>query len=199
MFALLASAAPAGAAEYTVQTCAGQAAATGGWALFASGPNTALSENCATSGGSMTAVLDGNVARRPANAGWQVYAPANTTIAGATLYRKLAVAGHRLRVRRARHDARRGQLPDVRELHRPGRLQATEIARSSFAWRSPRADVNRLQVYVQCAIAALPERSPAARRPRCAITRADIALTDNAVPTDHRRARRARCSAPARR
>ena len=34
----LAFAAPAGAAEYTVVTCNGQAAANGGWALYASGP-----------------------------------------------------------------------------------------------------------------------------------------------------------------
>ena len=72
VFALLAGAAPAGAAEYTVVTCNGQAAATGGWTLFASGPNTALSENCAASGGSMAAVLAGNQAPAASNAGWQV-------------------------------------------------------------------------------------------------------------------------------
>jgi len=59
-FALLALAPGAGAAEYAVVTCNGQAAATGGWALFASGPRTALVENCAASGGSMAAVLGGN-------------------------------------------------------------------------------------------------------------------------------------------
>ena len=73
-FALLVGAAPAGAAEYGVLTCNGQSAATGGWTLFASGPNTALSENCAASGGSMAAVLAGNQAPAASNAGWQVYA-----------------------------------------------------------------------------------------------------------------------------
>ena len=68
LFALLAFAPGAGAAEYTVVTCNGQAAATGGWALFASGPNTALSENCAASGGSMAAELRGNQSPAASNA-----------------------------------------------------------------------------------------------------------------------------------
>ena len=93
LLALVACAAPAGAAQYTVVTCNGQAAATSGWSLFASGPNTALSENCAASGGSMAAVLAGNQAPAASNAGWQVFAPANTTVAGATIYRKVGVAG----------------------------------------------------------------------------------------------------------
>ena len=41
----------------------------------------------------MAAVLAGNPAPAASNAGWQVYAPANTTVAGATLYRKVGVAG----------------------------------------------------------------------------------------------------------
>ena len=69
LFAVLAGAVPAGAAQYTVVTCNGQAAATSGWSLFASGPNTALSENCAASGGSMAAVLAGNQAPVASNAG----------------------------------------------------------------------------------------------------------------------------------
>src|ERR1700750_3367727 len=93
LLACLALAAPAGAAEYTVATLKGQAAASGGWSLFASGANTALSENCGASGGVMAAVLRGNQAPAASNAGWQVYAPANTNVAGATLYRKLAIAG----------------------------------------------------------------------------------------------------------
>ena len=69
LFALLALAAPAGAAEYSVQTCAGQAAAAGGWGLFASGPDTALSENCAASGGSRAAVLGATQSPAASNAG----------------------------------------------------------------------------------------------------------------------------------
>jgi hypothetical protein len=87
------SAAPAAGAEYTVVTCNGQSAATGGWTLFASGPNTALSEACGVSGGSMAAALAGNGAPAASNAGWQVSAPANTTVVGATLDRKVGVAG----------------------------------------------------------------------------------------------------------
>src|SRR3954452_7015494 len=73
LFVLVAvvGAAPAGAGQYTVVTCDGQAAATGGWTLFASGPNTALSENCAARGGSMAAVLAGDQAPAASNAGWQ--------------------------------------------------------------------------------------------------------------------------------
>ena len=61
-----------------------------------------------------------------------------------------------------------------------------EIARGSFAWRSARADVNRIQVYVQCdpACQKLSGGEAAAVR----VTRADIALTDNARADRHRRA-----------
>ena len=69
LLALVACAAPAGAAQYTAVTCNGQAAATGGWSLFASGPNTALSENCAASGGSMAAVLGATQSPAASNAG----------------------------------------------------------------------------------------------------------------------------------
>jgi hypothetical protein len=92
VLAALAFASSAAAAEYAVVACNGQAAATGGWTLFASGPHTALSESCA-SGGTMTAILRGNQSPVAGNAGWQVSAPANTAIAGATLYRKVGVAG----------------------------------------------------------------------------------------------------------
>jgi hypothetical protein len=148
-FALVVSAAPAGAAEYGVVTCNGQSAATGGWTLFASGPNTALSENCAANGGSMAAVLAGNQAPAASNAGWQVYAPANTAIAGATLYRKVGVAGTGYGY------VARGLTPAAANYQvfencsGPAGCKQ-EIARGSFAWRSARADVNRLQVYVQC-------------------------------------------------
>ena len=179
LIALCALAAPAGAAEYSVQTCSGQAAATGGWGLFASGPKTALSENCAASGGSMTAVLAGNQSPAASNAGWQVYAPANTKIAGATLYRKLAVAGTGYGY------VARGITPAAANYQvfencaGPGGCKQ-EIARGSFAWRSARADVNRIQVYVQCdpACQKLSGGEAAAVR----VTRADIALTDNAAP-----------------
>jgi hypothetical protein len=180
LFALLAFAAPAGAAEYAVVTCNGQAAATGGWALFASGPNTALSENCAASGGSMAAVLGGNQAPAASNAGWQVYAPANTTVAGATLYRKVAVAGTGYGY------VARGITPAAANYQvfencaGPAGCKQ-EIARSSFAWRSARADVNRIQVYVQCVPTCQKLSGGEAAAVR--LSRADIALTDNSAPT----------------
>ncbi|HEX5900223.1 MAG TPA: hypothetical protein VFY32_12545 [Solirubrobacteraceae bacterium] len=180
VFAALAFAAPAGAAEYTVVTCNGQAAANGGWTLYASGPNSALSENCAASGGSMAAVLAGNQAPAASVAMWQVYAPANTTVAGATLTRKVAVAGT------GYHYVARGVTPAAANYQvfencsGPGGCKQ-EIARGSFAWRSARADVNRIQVYVQCVepCQKLAGGEAAALR----LSRADIALTDNAVPT----------------
>jgi hypothetical protein len=182
LFAVLAGAAPAGAgaAEYTVVTCNGQSAATGGWTLFASGPNTALSENCAASSGSMAAVLAGNQAPAASNAGWQVGAPANTTIAGATLYRKVGVAGTGYGY------VARGLTPAAANYQvfencaGPAGCKQ-EIARTSFAWRSARADVNRLQAYVQCVPACQKLSGGEAAAVR--VSRADIALTDNAAPT----------------
>ena len=179
VFAALGFAAPAGAAEYTVVTCDGQAAANGGWALYAAGPNTALSENCAASGGSMAAVLAGSQAPAAAIAVWQVHAPANTTVAGATLTRKVAVAGTGYRY------VARGVTPAAANYQvfencaGPGGCKQ-EIARGSFAWRSARADVNRLQVYVQC---VEPCEKLAGNAASVRLSRADIALTDNAAPT----------------
>jgi hypothetical protein len=93
LFAILVFASAAHGAEYAVTTCNGQAAATGGWSLFATGPNATRSENCASSGGTMTAALKGAASAPAGTAGWHVFAPANTVIAGATFYRKVAVAG----------------------------------------------------------------------------------------------------------
>jgi len=179
LLGLAVCAGPAGAAEYTVVTCNGQAAGNGGWALFASGPNTALSENCAAPGGAMAASLAGNQAPVASNAGWQVYAPANTTVAGATLYRKVAVAGTGYGY------VARGVTPAAANYQvfencaGPAGCKE-EIARGSFAWRSARADVNRLQVYVQCAPDCQMLTGTAAS---VRLSRADIALTDNLAPT----------------
>jgi len=56
-----------------------------------------------------------------------------------------------------------------------------EIARTSFAWRSPRADVNRLQAYVQCVMPCQKLGSGEAASVR--LSRVDIALSDTKVPT----------------
>ena len=177
----LAGAAPAGAGQYTVVTCNGQAAATGGWTLFASGPNTALSENCAARGGSMAAVLAGNQAPAASNAGWQVYAPANTTFAGATIYRKLGVAGTSYGY------VARGITPaaanyQVFETCSGPADCKQEIARASVAWISARADVNRVQVYVQCPSTAC-QKLNGGEAAAVRISRADLVLNDNAAPT----------------
>jgi hypothetical protein len=181
-FALLALAPGAGAAEYTVITCNGQPASSGGWAGFIGGTHPAKvgPENCASASGSMPAVLVGTSSPPAGNAGWQVYAPANTTIAGATLYRTVAVAGTGYGY------VARGVTPAAANYQVFENCSGPtgckqEIARTSFAWRSARADVNRLQAYVQCvpACQALSGGEAAAVR----VSRADIALTDNAVPT----------------
>ena len=169
----------AAAAEYTVVACNAQAAATGGLTLFASGPHTALSESCA-SGGTMTAILRGNPSPVAGNAGWQVSAPANTAIAGATLYRKVGVAGTGYGyVARALAPAAANNA--VFESCSGPTACKQEVARTSFAWRAARADLNRLQAYVQCAAPcqALSASEAAAVR----VSRVDLALSDAKAPT----------------
>ena len=162
-------------------TCNGQSATSGGWTLFTSGTNPALSpENCVASNGSMAAVLAGNQAPVASNAGWRVGAPANTTFAGATLYRRVGVAGTGYGY------VARGLTPATANYQvfencaGPSGCKQ-EMARTSFAWRSPRADVNRLQAYVQCVAPCQKLNGGEAAAVR--ISRADLALNDNAVPT----------------
>ena len=179
VLAALAFSSSAAAAEYTVVACNGQAAATGGWTLFASGPHTALSESCA-SGGTMTAILRGNQSPVASNAGWQVSAPSNTAIAGATLYRKVGVAGTGYGyVARALAPAAANNA--VFESCSGPSACKQEVARTSFAWRAARADLNRLQAYVQCAAPcqALSASEAAAVR----VSRVDLALNDVKAPT----------------
>ena len=182
LLGVLAGAAPAGAAEYTVVTCSGQPASAGGWAGFIGGthPSKVGPENCASANGSMPAVLVGTSSPPAGNAGWQVGAPANTTIAGATLYRKVGVAGTGYGY------VARGLTPAAANYQVFENCSGPtgckqEIARTSFAWRSPRPDVNRLQVYVQCVPTCQNLSGGEAAAVR--VSRADIALTDNAVPT----------------
>ncbi|HMI71103.1 MAG TPA: carboxypeptidase-like regulatory domain-containing protein [Solirubrobacteraceae bacterium] len=176
--AVLAFASSAAAAEYTVVACNGQAAATGGWTLFASGPQAALSESCA-SGGAMTAILRGNQSPVAGNAGWQVSAPANTAIAGATLYRKVGVAGTGYGyVARALAPAAANNAV-LESCSGPSGCKQ-EVARTSFAWRAARADLHRLQAYVQCVAPcqALSASEAAAVR----VSRVDLALSDTEAP-----------------
>jgi hypothetical protein len=177
--AVLAFASSATAAEYTVVACDGQAAATGGWTLFASGPQAALSESCA-SGGAMTAILRGNQSPVAGNAGWQVSAPANTAIAGATLYRKVGVAGTGYGyVARALAPAAANNAV-LESCSGPSGCKQ-EVARTSFGWRAARADLHRLQAYVQCVAPcqALSASEAAAVR----VSRVDLALSDTKAPT----------------
>jgi hypothetical protein len=178
--ATLAFAASAFGAEYNVTTCNGQAAATGGWSYFASGPHTAVSENCATAGGTMTAVLKGASSPPAANVGWQVFAPANTAIAGATFYRKVAVAGTGYGlVERGVTPAGASTYPVIESCSGPSGC-APAIKRAAIAWRSPRTDVNRLQAYVQCVPTCQDLSGNAAS---VSISRVDIALADTNAPT----------------
>jgi hypothetical protein len=180
LLAVLAFASAAHAAEYTVTTCNGQAAANGGWSYFASGPNTSVSENCGASGGTMTAVLKGATSPPAANVGWQVFAPANTVIAGATFYRKVAVAGSGYGfVERGVTPGAASTYPPIESCSGPNGCAAI-IKRTSFAWRSPRTDVNRLQAYVQCVPTCQNLSGNAAS---VAISRVDIALSDTKAPT----------------
>ena len=183
LVALLATAAPAGAAQYTVVTCNGQPASSGGWAGFIGGTHPARvgPENCASAAGSMPAVLVGTTSPQAGNAGWQVYAPANTTIAGATVYRKLGVAGTSYGY------VARGITPaaanyQVFETCSGPAACKQEIARASVAWTSARADVNRIQVYVQCPSTAC-QKLNGGEAAAVRISRADLVLNDNAAPT----------------
>jgi hypothetical protein len=175
----LAVASAAHGAEYTVSTCNGQAAASGGWSLFASGPNATQSESCASKG-TMTAVLKGASSAPAGNAGWQVFAPANTVIAGATFYRKVAINGTGYGfVERGVTPGAASTYPTIESCMGPKGCAAV-IKRGSFAWRSPRGDVNRLQAYVQCVPDCQNVSGNAASE---AISRVDIALSDTNAPT----------------
>jgi hypothetical protein len=166
-------------AEYGVTTCSGQAAASGGWSLFAAGPNATQSESCASKG-TMTAVLKGASSAPAGNAGWQVFAPANTVIAGATFYRKVAINGTGYGfVERGVTPGAASTYPTIESCMGPKGC-AKVIKRTSFAWRSPRGDVNRLQAYVQCVPDCQNVSGNAASE---AISRVDIALSDTSAPT----------------
>jgi hypothetical protein len=180
VFAVLAFATGASAAEYTVTACSGQAAGTAGWTLFATSPQSAVSENCAVSGGTMTAILRGSQSPAAGNAGWQVSAPANTAIAGATLYRKVGVAGTGYGYV-ARGQAVAAGVNDAFESCSGPSGCKQAIGRASFAWRAKRADITRLQAYVQCvgACQKLSVSEAAALR----ISRVDLALSDTTAPT----------------
>jgi hypothetical protein len=180
LLAVLTVASSARGAEYTVVACSGQPAATGGWTLFASGPQAALSESCATSGGAMTAILRGNQSPVAGNAGWQVAAPANTAIAGATLYRNVGIAGTGYGYV-ARALAPVAANNEVFENCSGPTACKQEIARTSFAWRAKRTDLNRLQAYVQCVAPCQALSGSEAASVR--LSRVDLALSDTKAPT----------------
>ena len=124
----------------------------------------------------MTAVLKGVNSPPAANAGWQVFAPANTVIAGATFYRKVAFAGTGYGfVERGVTPGAASTYPTIESCSGPNGCAAV-MKRTSFAWRSPRADVNRLQAYVQCVPTCQNLTGNAAA---VNISRVDIALSDN--------------------
>ena len=181
-------AAPAGAAEYTVVTCTGQAAAAGGWALFASGPNTALV-------GELRGVgrLDGRgAAGQPGARGVErrlagLRAGQHDDRRRDALPQASASAGHELRLHRARDHARRGQLPGRSRpaRARPAARRRSRAPRSRGARPAPTSTASRS---TSSAPARRARSSTAARPPPVRISRADIALTDNARADDLRRA-----------
>ena len=145
--------ATASGAEYSVITCAGQPAGVTGWGAFTGGSFPASTgENCGSSGGAMVATLRGNTSTSPGNAGWQTYAPAGTTIAGATLYRSVVVNGGTYYdyIARGVTPAGAATYPTIETCSGTAACK-TLSAKPSFAWRAPRGDVNRIQLYVQCA------------------------------------------------
>ena len=99
----------------------------------------------------MYAALQGNVATSAGDAGWQLAAPAATSIAGATLVRKLVVSGHPLHLHRAR--PQRPPRANTQNFESCSTRPAarTRSHEASLTWTSPRAEVNRLEVYVSCA------------------------------------------------
>ena len=172
------------AAQYGVTTCAGQAAGVGGWSGFTRGSHPAkLQETCAT-GGVMYAALQGNVATSAGDAGWQLAAPAATSIAGATLVRKLVVAGTRYTYTARALTPVAANTQNFESCLNPAGCK-DEIARGSLTWTSPRADVNRLEVYVSCAPTAdvACQKVAGAEAAAVRISRADVTLNDTTVPT----------------
>ena len=114
----------------------------------------------------MAAVLAGNQAPAASIARWQVYAPANTTVAGATLTRKVAVAGTGYGY------VARGVTPAAANYQvfencaGPGGCKQ-EIARGSFAWRSA-ARRRQPPPGLRPVRRRRARSSAAARRPPCA-------------------------------
>lgn len=177
----------ASAAEYTVITCAGQPAGVGGWGAFTGGSfPAATGENCGSAGGAMVATLRGNTSSAPGNAGWQTFAPAGTTIAGATLYRSVTINGGSYYdyIARGVTPAAAATYPTIETCSGSAPCKALS-AKPSVSWRAPRGDVNRIQIYVQCAppsgtanCAQINNAIAATER----ITRVDLALSDTSVP-----------------
>ena len=182
--ALLMGAAPAGAAEYTVVTCNGQAAATGSWTLFASGPNTALAENCAASGGSMAAVLRGQpgagrverrlAGRAPANTTHRRRHPRPQARRGGTRYSYIA----------------RGLTPAAANTQnfescstRPAARTRSHEAPSRGPRHAPTSTASRSTCPARPPRTWPARKSPAAEAAAVRISRADITLNDTTVPT----------------
>ena len=189
LFALLTVgtfAAPAFGAEYTFVGCAGQSASLSGWVGYQpAGPTSQVGpENCATAGSGMPAVLRNGTA--PGRAGWQLSAPAGTTIAAVALQRTVAVASKGFG-----YSARGTNLAEsgFEQFEGCQKLTATDCgavnARTSSAHRFARTDINLLRVFVFCTPTTsqpcdnAPNNVPASER----ITRSDVTLTDNAAPT----------------
>jgi hypothetical protein len=128
----------------------------------------------------MTATLKGVTSPPAAYVGWQVFAPANTAIAGATFDRKVSVrgTGYHLIERGVTAGAASTYPPPIENCDGPTGCAAA-MKRTSISWRSPRADVNRLQAYVQCVPTCQSLTGNAAT---VSVSRVDIALSDTKAP-----------------
>ena len=171
------------AAQYTVVSCAGQPASASGWVGFQSPGHTSQvgAENCASAGGVMPAVLRNGPAA--GTAGWQVSAPAGTTIAAATVTRSVAIAsnGYGYIARGLNASAANAEAFENCLSVAPC---APTVARTSFAYPFKRPDIARLQVYVVCSpTAAVPCADAANNTPASVrISRVDLALSDTTAP-----------------
>jgi hypothetical protein len=175
--------APAHGAEYTVVTCAGESAATSGWSAFTDGGHPfASSENCPSTRGAMVAQLNSTQAPAVGDTGWQLSAPAGTTVGGVTLTRELTVAGAGYDyIARGVTRAGLATYSTIETCTSPDPCRPL-INQAFVAWRAPRPDIDQVEVYVQCAAAASCQPTtvtPIAVR----VTRAEISLTDNSPPT----------------
>ena len=173
-------AAPAHAAQYTVVGCAGQPASTGGWSGLTSGSHPAsIAETCASSGGVMLARLLATQTPAAGTAIWRLNAPANTSVAGVTLSRKVASAGTGYSYV-ARAVTAAGAVAAIESCATPAACK-TLAAKPSVAWAVPRTDLTRLEFYVTCPNTSC-QKLASGEAVSVRASRADVTFNDATAP-----------------